>query len=243
MQSVIGFFQSAKCFQSLSISSVQSLSRVRLFATPRIAAHQVPLSVTNSQSLLKLKSFESVMPSNHLILCHHLLLLPSIFPNIRVFSNESVLCIRWPKYWSFSINTSPSSEHLGLISFRMDWLDRLEVQGTLKSLLQHHSSKASMLWHTAFFIVQLSHSYMTTGKTIALTRRTFVDKVVSLLFNMLSRLVLTFLPRSKRLLISWLQSPSAVILEPRKIKSDTVSSVSPSICHEVMGLDVMILVC
>ena len=155
-------------------------------------------------------SIESVMPSNHLILCHPLLL-PSIFPRIKVFSNESALCIRWTKYWSFSFNISPSNEHPGLISFRMDWLDLLEVQGTLKSLLQHHSSKASILWCSAFFIVQLSHPYMTTGKTIALTRWTFVGKVLSLLFNMLSRLVITFLPKSKRLLISWLQSPSAVI--------------------------------
>ena len=168
------------------------------------------------------------MPSNHLILCLPLLLLPSIFPSIRVFSNESVLCIRWPKYWSFSFSNSPSKEHPGLISFRMDWLDLLAVQGILKSLLQHHSSKASILWHSAFFIVQLSHPYMTTGKTIALTRRTFVGKVMSLLLNMLSRLAITFLPRSKRLLISWLQSPSSVILEPQKIKSATVSTVSPS---------------
>ena len=162
------------------------------------------------------------MPFNHLILCRPLLLLPSIFPSIRVFSNESVLRIRWPKYWSFSFNISPSNEHPGLISFRMDCLDLLAVQETLKSLLQHHSSKASVLWCSAFFIVQFSHPYMTTGKTIALTRRTFVDKVMSLLFNMLSRLVITFLPRSKCLLISWLQSPSAVILEPRKIKSVTL---------------------
>ena len=157
------------------------------------------------------------MPSNHLILCRPLLLLPSIFPSIRVFSNESALCIRWPKYLSFSFSISPSNEHLGLISFRMDWLDLLAVQGTLTSLLQHHSSKVSILWHSAYFIVQLSHSHMTTGKTIALTRQTFVYKVMSLLFNMLSRLVITFLPRNKHLLISWLQSPSAVILEPRKI--------------------------
>ena len=156
------------------------------------------------------------MPSNHLILCHPLLL-SSIFPSIRVFSNESARChIRWPKYWSFSFNISPSNEHPGLISFRMDRLDLLAVQGTLKSLLQHHSSKASILWRSAFFTVQLSHPYMTTGKTIALTRRTFVDKVMSLLFNMLSRLVITFLPKSKHLLILWLQSPSAVILVPRK---------------------------
>ena len=184
-------------------------------STPGLPVHhQLP-------ELLKLMSIESVMPSNHLILCHHLLLLPSVFPSIRVFSDESVLCIRWPKYWSFSFNISPSNEHPGLISFRIDWLDLLLVQGTLKSLLQHHSSKASILWHSAFFTVQLSHPYMTTGKTIALTRRTFVGKVMSLLLNMLSRLVITFLPRSKRLLISWLQSPSAVILEPQKIKSDS----------------------
>ena len=157
------------------------------------------------------------MPSNNLILCHPLFLLPSIFPSIRVFTNESALHIRWPKYWSFSFNISPSNEHPGLISFRMDWLDLLAVQGTLKSLLQHYSSKASILWCSAFFIVQLSHPYMTTGKAIALTRRTFVGKVMSLLFNMLSMWVIAFLPRSKHLLISWLQSPSAVILEPQKI--------------------------
>ena len=156
------------------------------------------------------------MPSNHLILCHSLLLLPSIFPSIRVFSNESALPISWPKYWSFSFNISPSNEHPGLISFRMDRLNLLAVQGILTSLLQHHSSKASILLHLAFFIVQLSHPYMTTGKTIALTRWTFVDKVMSLLFNVLSRLVITLLPRSKCLLISWLQAPSAVILEPKK---------------------------
>ena len=156
------------------------------------------------------------MPSNHLILCRPLFLLPSIFPSIRVFSNDSALRIRWPKYWTYSFNISPSNEHPGTIFFRMDWLDLLAVQGTLKSLLQHHSSKASILWHSAFFTVQLSHPYTTTGKTIALTRRTFVGKVMSLLFNMLSRLVITFLPRSKHLLISWLQSPSAVILEPKK---------------------------
>ena len=181
------------------------------------------------------------MPSSHLILCHPLLLLPSIFPSIRVFSNESALRIRWPKYCSFSFNNSRSNEHPGPISFRMDWLDLLAVQGTLKSLLQHHSSKASILQHSAFFIVQLSHPYMTTGKTTALTRWTFVDKVMSLLFNMLSRLVITFLPRSNRILISWLRSPSAVILEPPKIKSVTVSIVYPSICHEVMGPEAMIL--
>ena len=174
------------------------------------------------------------MPSNHLILCHPLLLLPSIFPSIRVFSNESALRIRWPKYWSFSFNIRPSNEHPGLISFRIDWLDLLAVQGTLQSLIQHHSSKASILWCSAFFIVQLSHPHMTTGKTMALTRQIFVGKVMSLLLNMLSRLVTTFLPRSKHLLISWLQSPSAVILEPRKIRSLTVSTLSPFICHEVM---------
>ena len=190
----------------------------------------------------KLMSIESVMPSNHLILHCPLLLLPSIFPSIMVFSNELVLCVRWPKYWSFSFSISPSNEYSGLISFRMDWLDLLVVQRTLKSLLQHHSSKASILRCSAFFIVQLSHPYMTTGKTIALTRWTFVGKVMSLLFNMLSRLVIAFLPTSKCLLISWLQSPSAVILEPKKIKSVTFSIVSPSICHEVMGPDAMIFV-
>ena len=182
------------------------------------------------------------MPSSHLILCRPLLLLPPIPPSIRVFYSESTLRIRWPKYWSFSFNMSPSNEHPGLISFRMDWLDLLAVQGTLKSLLQHHSSKASILWHSTFFTLQLSHPYMTTGKTIALTRQTFAGKVISLLFNMLSRLVITFLPRSKRLLISWLQSPSAVILETPKIKSVTLSIVFPSICHEVMRPDAMILV-
>ena len=197
-------------------SSVQSLNCVRLFATPWTAAHQASLSITNSWSLLKLMSVASVMPSNHLNLYRPLLLPPSIFPSIRVFSNESVLHIRWPKYWSFSFSISPSKEIPGLISFRMDWLDLLAVQGTLQSLLQHYSSKASILQCSAFLIVQLSHPYVTTGKTIALTRRTFVGKVMSLLFNMLSRLVITFLPSSKRLLISWLQSPSAVILEPPK---------------------------
>ena len=182
------------------------------------------------------------MPFNHLILCCPLLLPPSIFPSIRVFSNELVLRIRWPKCWSFSFNICPSNEYSGLISFRMDWLHLLAVQGTLKSLLQHYSSKASILQCSAFFKVQLAHRYMATGKTIALIRWTFVGKVMSLLFNILSRFVIVFLPRSKRLLISWLQSPSAVILEPPKIKSDTVSTVSPSICHEVMGLDTTILV-
>ena len=172
------------------------------------------------------------MPFSHLILCHPLLLLPPIPPSIRVFANESTLRMRWPKYWSFSFSIIPSKEIPGLISFRMDWLDLLAVQGTRKSLLQHHSSKASILQHSAFFTVHLSHPYMTTGKTIALTRQTFVDKVMSLLFNMMSRFVIAFLPRSKCILISWLQSPSAVILEPPKIKSLTVS---PSICQEGMG--------
>ena len=179
------------------------------------------------------------MSSSHLILCHPLLLLPSIFPSIRVFSNESLLHIRWSKYWNFSFNISPSKEHSGLISFMIHWLDLLAVQGNLKSLLQHHSSKPSILWLSAFFIVHLSHPYMTTGKTIALTRWTFIGKVMSLLFNMLSRLVITFLPRSKHLLISWLQSPSAVILKPQKIKYNTVS---PSISHKVMGPDAMIFI-
>ena len=180
------------------------------------------------------------MPSNHLILCCPLLLPPSLFPSIRVFTHESVLHIRWPKYWSFSI--CPSNDYSGLISFRMDWLDLLAVQGTLKSLLQHHSLKASILWCSAFSIVQLSHPYMTTEKTIALTRQTFVGKAMSLLFNTLSRLAITFFPRSKRFLILWLQSPSAVILEPPKMKSIMVSTVSPSISHEVMGPDATILV-
>ena len=171
------------------------------------------------------------MPFSHLILCHPLLLLPPIPPSIRVFSNESTLCMTWSKYWSFSFSINPSNGHPGLIYFRMDWLDLLAVQGTLKSLLQHHSSKASIFRRSAFFTIQLSHPYMTTGKTIDLTRWTFVGKVMSLLFNVLSSLVITFLPWSKSLLISWLQSPSTVILEPKKIKSDTVSTVSPSISH------------
>ena len=182
------------------------------------------------------------MPSSHLILCRPLLLLPPIPRSIRVFSNESSLRMRWPRYWSFSFSITPSKEIPGLISFRMDWLDLLAVQGTLKSLLQHYSSKPSILPRSAFFTVQLSHHYMTTGKTIVLSRRTLVSKVLSLLLNILCRLVITFLLRSKRLLISWLQSPSAVILEPKKIKSDTVSTVSPSICREVMGPDAMIFV-
>src|SRR5574337_1245390 len=199
------------------------------------------MSITNSRNSLRLMSIQSVMPSSHLILCHPLLLLTPIPPSIRVFSNESTLRMRWPKYWSFSFSIIPSKEIPGLISFRMDCLDLLAVQGTLKSLLQHHSSKASILRHSAFFTVQLSHPYVTTGKTIALTRPAFVGKVMSLLLNMLARLVITFLPKSKGLLISWLQSPSAVILEPNKINSDTISTVYPSICHEVMGLDAMIL--
>ena len=195
----------------LQFSSVQSLSHVWLFATPWITARHDSLSIINSRSLLKLMSIELVMPSSHLILCRPLLLLPPVPPIIRVFSNESGLHMRWPKYWSFSLNISPSDEHPGLISFRMDWSDLLGVQGTLKSLLQHHSSKASI------FSAQLSsYPYMTTGKTIALTRWTLVGKGMSLLFNMLSRLVITFLPRSKHLLISWLPSPSAVILEPKR---------------------------
>ena len=183
---------------------------------PWTIARRASLSITNSWSFLKLMSIVSVMPSNYLILCRPLLLLASIFPSMMVFSNELVLCIKWPMYWSFSFSISPSNVCSGLISFRMDWLDLLAVQGTLKSLLQHHSSKASVLWCSAFFMVHLSHPYMTTGKTIALTRWTFVGKVMSLLLNMLSRLVIAFLPRSKHLLISWLQSPSAVILEPKK---------------------------
>ena len=208
--------------QHLHWPSVQLSSVARscpTFSTPWTTARQASLSITNSWSLLKLMSIKSVMPSNHLILCHLLLLLPSIFPSIRVFSNESVLCIRWPKYWSFSFSISPSNEYSGLISFRMDWLDLLTVQGTLKSLLQHHSSKVPVLQCSAFFIFQISHPYMIPGKTTALTRRTFADKIMSLLFNMLSRLVITFLPRSKGLLISWLQLPSVVILEPRRIVS------------------------
>ena len=196
--------------------SVQLLSRVHLFVTPWTAAQQASLSITNSRSLLKLMSIQLVMPSNHLILCHPLL--PSTFPSIRVFSNESVLHISWSNYWSFSFSISPSNEYSGLIYFRMDWLDLLAAQGTLKSFVQHHSSKASVLQCSAFFIVQLSHPYMTAGKTIALTRLTFVGKTMSLLFNMLSRLVIAFLPRSKCLLISWLQSSSAVISEPPKNK-------------------------
>ena len=206
----------AETHDGKSFSSVQSLSCVQVFATPWTVARQASLSITNPQSLLKLMSIESVMPSSHLILCCPLLFSPSIFSSIRIFSNESVLCIRWPKYWSFSFSTSPSNEYSGLISFRMDWFDFLVVQGTLKSLLQHHSSKASILWCSAFLVVQLLHPYMTTRKTIALTRGTFVGKVMSLLFNMLSRLGIAFLRRSKHLLISWLKSLTTVILEAPK---------------------------
>ena len=184
-------------FRKAKTHSVQLLSHVWLFVTPWTAAHQDSLSITNSWSLLKLVSIELVMPSNHFILCHPLLLPPSIFPSIKVFSNESVLRIRWPQYWSFSFSISPSNEYSGLISCRMDWLDLLAVQGTLKSLLQHPSSKASILLHSAFFMVRLSHPYMPTGKTIALTKQTFIGKVMSLLFNMLSSLIIVFLPRSK----------------------------------------------
>ena len=195
---------------------VQLLSRVQLFGTPWTSTCRASVSSPISQSLLKLMSIGSVMPSNHLVLCRSLLLLPSIFPRIKTFSNESLICIRWPKYWSFSFSISPFSEYSGLISFRIDWFDLLVVQGTLKSLLQHHSSEASVLQHSAFLMVQLSHPDMTTGKTIALTRWTFVGKVVSLLFDVLSRFIIAFLPRGKCLLISWLHSSSSVILEPEK---------------------------
>ena len=210
---------------------------------PWTKTHQGSLSFTISQSLIKLMSTESVMPSNHLVLCCHLLLLSSIFPSIRVFSNEPSLHNRWPKYWSFSFNISPANEYSGLI-FRIDWFDLLAVQETLQSLIQHHSSKASIFWCSAFFIiVQLSHPYMTIGKTIALTRWTFVGKVVSLIFNMLSRLVIDFLPRSKCLLISWLQSPSAVILEPKRIVSHCFSIFLPwsdgAGCHDLSFLNVV----
>ena len=216
----------ADCFsqQVIQFSSVAQLCPT-LCVTPLTAACQASLSITNFQHLLRLMSIESVMTFNHLFLCHPLLLPSSIFPNIRVVSNESALPIRWPNYWSLSFSISLSNEHSGLISFRTDWLDLLAIQGTLKSLLQHHSSKASILQHSAFFMIQLAHPFMTTGKTIALTRQTFVGKVIPLLFNMLSRLVITFLPRSKHLLISWLQSPSTVTLESKKVKSLTVSTV------------------
>ena len=226
----------------VQFSLVQSFNHVWLFVTRWTAARQPSLFITNSWSLLKLMSNESMIPSSQLILCHPLLLLPSVFTSNRIVSNESALrIIRWPKYWSFSFSIRPSNEYSGLISFRIDWLDLLDVQGTLKSLGQHRSPKASF-WHSTFLMVQLSHPYMITGKTIALTRWTFISKVRSLLFNMISSLVIAILPRSKRLLVSWLQWPSAVILEPPKIKSVTLSTSSPSICHEVMGPDAMILV-
>ena len=217
-------------FNSLKYSVVvvvQSLSQVRLFVTSWITAHQGSLSFTISWSLLKLMSIELVMPSNHLVLCHPLLLLPSLFPSIRVFSNELALHIRWPKYWSLSIN--PSNEYSGLISFMINWFDLLAVQRTLKTLFHHYTSKASILQCSAFFMIQLSHPYMTTGKPTALSVCTYISQVISLLFNILSRFVIAFLPRSKRLLISWLQSPSAVIWEPKKIKSVTVFIPPPHI--------------
>ena len=224
----------------MNVPAVWSLSHAQLFAIPWTAARQASLSITNSQSLLKLLSIELMMPSKHLIFCRPLFFPPSIFPSIRVFSNESALHIRWPKYWSFSI--SPSNEYSGLISFRIDWFNLLATQGTLKSLLQHHSSKVSILQGSAFFMAQLSHPYMPTGKTATLTIQTIVSKVMSLLINIQSRLVITFLPRSKPLLISWLQSLPTVILKSKKIKTATVPIVSPSICHEVMEPDAMILV-
>ena len=207
------------CFVILrvvAIAVVQLLSHVKLFATPGIEACQALLLSTISQSLLRFLSTELVMPSNHLILCCPLLLLPSIFPSIRVFSNESTLHIRWPKYWSFSFSISPCNDYSGFISFRSDRFDLLAGQGTLKSFLLHHSSKVSILWHPAFFTIQLSHPYVTTGKTTVLTRWTFVGKVISLLFNMRSRFVIASLPKNKRFYVSWLQLPSAVILSPRK---------------------------
>ena len=230
----------------LLIASVQSLSCVRLFVTPRTAALQASLSITNTQSLLKLMPIESVMPSSHLIFCRPLLLLPPIPPSIRVFFSESTLQMRWPKYWSFSFSISPFNVHPGLISFKMDWSDLLAVQGTLKSLLQHHSSKASNFWCSAFFTVQLLHPYMTNGTAIALTRWILVGNVMSLLFNMLSRLVITFLPRSKKEVISWLQSPSEVILEPPPKKNLTLFPLSPiyfpwsdgTRCHDLSFLNV-----
>ena len=228
----MSFFPAWSLTTLMFVIVAESLSHVQHVETLRTAALQASLSFTISQSLLKLMSIELVMPSNHLILCHPLLLLPSMFPSIRAFSNESALHIRWQKYWSFSFSISPSNEYSGLISFGINWFDPLAVQGTLESLLQHHSSKASILRCSAFFIVQLSYPYMTDEKTLALTIQTFV-KVMSLLFSTLSRFVIAFLPISKHLLILWLQLPSAVILEAKKIKSITI--VSPSICHEVMG--------
>ena len=230
------FFFTAVLSNLIQYSSV-SQSCLTLW-TSWTAAYKASLLITNTQSLLKVMCIESMMPSNILILCHSLLFLPSTIPIIRVFSNDSAIHTRWPKYWSFSFSISPSKEYSGLISFRIDWFD---VQGTLKSL-QHHRSKESIRQHSAFFIVQLSHLYMTTGKCIAFIRQTFAGKVMSLLFNMLCRCVIAFLPRSKHLLISWLQAPSGVILEPKKIKSVTVSTVFPSICHKVTGPDATILV-
>ena len=223
-------------------SSLQLVSHVWLFVTPWTIACQASLSINNSWSLLKLMSIESVKPSNHLILCRPLLLLPSIFPSIRDLSNESVLHISWPRYWSFSYSISPFNEDSGLISFRMDWFDFLAVQGTLKSLLQHHSSKASILRCSALFMIQLSHEYMTTGKTIDLTRCTCVGKIVTLLFNMLSRFVIAFLPRSKHFFYFMTALTICSDFGAQENKSLTVSIVSPSICHKVMGLDAMILV-
>ena len=220
---------------------VQSLSPVRLFVAPWTAALQASLSFTSSQSWLKLMSMESVMPSNHLSLHRPLLLPPSIFPSIRVFSNESALRIRWPEYWSFSFSTSPYNKYSGLISFIIDWFGLLGVQGTLKSLLQHHISKASILLHSALLMVQLSHPYMTTGKTKALTIGIFVCKVMSLFFNMLSRFTIDFLPRSELLLISWLQSPSSDF-GAQENKVSHCFHFSPSVCYKVMRLDAMILV-
>ena len=250
MHTILGklaHFSAMKCaisfgvfLTSLDFSSVQSLSRVQLFATPRTTARQASLSITNSRSSLKLMAIESVMPSNHLISCHPLLLLPSIFPSIRIFSSESAFRIRWPKYWIFSFNTS--NEYSGLISFRTDWFDLFAVQGTLKSLLQHHSSKASVLWCSAFFIVQLSDLYMTTRKIIALTIWTFVGKVMSLLFNTLSRFVIAFLLRSKRLLISWLQSPFTLIWGCGPTTTAITCPASESYlwrCHEIGTVKVL----
>ena len=219
---------------------VQLLNSV--FVTPWTAARQASLFFTNTRGLLKLMSIELVMPSNYLVLCYPFLLLLSIFPSIRVFSNESALHIRGPQYWSFSFSISPSNVYSGLIFFRIDWFDLLAVQGTFKSLFQYLSSKASILQHSAFFMVQFLHPYMTTGKNLALTRWTFVGKLMSLVLNTMSRFVIVFLPRSKHLLISRLKLMSSVILEPKKIKFVTVSIVSPSICHEVMGADAIIFV-
>ena len=229
-------------FLSHHIVVVQSLSQIQLFVTSWTTARQAPLSFTISQSLLKAMSIESLMLSDHLILWHPLFLLPSTFHNIRVFSNQLALCIRWSKYWNFSFSNSPSNDYSELISSRINRFDLLAIQGTLKSLLQHHNLKASFFFFGHSALVQLSYSYMTTGKTILLTIRTLVSKLMSLHFNTLTRFAIAFLPRSKHLLLSWLQSSSTVILEPRKITPVTVSSFSPSICHEVMGPDAMILV-